>query len=166
MKKIELDIIGWREWINLKSLGVSKVKAKVDSGAKTSSLHAFDVKSYTRNSQDFVKFYIHPEQRTSKNEKLCHAKVLEYRKVKSSNGQVEKRPVILVNNKIFIGNSKSVIEMAKKLGCEIMVMTGPMAPDWRKFDKANPDAALPSQTWTPDPFGKKMQKTKMDTILI
>jgi hypothetical protein len=63
------------------------------------------------------------------------------------------------------GKDKSVgtvIEMAKKLGCEVMVMTGPMYEDWRKYDKAKPGIALAAQTWTPDPFGKKMQKIAQD----
>lgn len=97
----EKKIIGWREWVSLPGLGIDKIKAKVDTGARTSSLHAFDMEIYRKNRQDFVKFYVHPEQRSSKGETLCRAKVLEYRKVKSSNGQTQKRPVILTSVELF-----------------------------------------------------------------
>lgn len=95
MKKKELKIIGWREWIALPDLGIDAIKAKVDSGARTSSLHAFDMEIYKKGKNQFVKFMIHPDQRSGKNEKQCKAKILEFRKIKSSNGQTEMRPVIL-----------------------------------------------------------------------
>ena len=97
MKSKELKIIGWREWVSLPGLGIEKIKAKVDSGARTSSLHAFDIKITKRGLSQFVEFSVHPEQRSNKIEKRCKAKVLEFRKIKSSNGQTELRPVILTN---------------------------------------------------------------------
>lgn len=96
-KKKEMAIIGWREWVSLPDLGVEEIKVKVDTGAKTSSLHAFDIKKYKRDGKEFIKFSIHPNQDSSKNVKICRARILEYRKVKSSNGQSELRPVILTN---------------------------------------------------------------------
>ena len=95
MPKKELKVIGWREWIAFPKLGIKKVKAKVDSGARTSSLHAFDVSLFKRKGQQYVRFLVHPHQRNSKEELECTSKVLEFRKVKSSNGQSELRPVIL-----------------------------------------------------------------------
>jgi hypothetical protein len=101
MKKKELQVIGWREWVSLPGLGVGKIKAKVDSGARTSSIHAFDIEVYKRNGKEFVKFNVHPEQKNSKNEIQCRAPILEFRKVKSSNGQSELRPVILTKIKLL-----------------------------------------------------------------
>lgn len=102
MKKAKvLKTVGWREWLSLPDLGIKRIKAKVDTGARTSSLHAFDIEYYQRGKSEFVKFTIHPEQKTSKNEKVCRAKVLEFRKVKSSNGQTEVRPVILTTVKVL-----------------------------------------------------------------
>lgn len=95
MKKRVLQIIGWREWVALPELGVKEIKAKVDSGAKTSSLHAFDMEFYRRGDAEFVKFYVHPQQRNNKKEIACKARIQEYRKVKSSNGATQLRPVIL-----------------------------------------------------------------------
>jgi hypothetical protein len=56
-------IIGWREWLRLSDLGVEAIKVKVDTGARTSSLHAFDLSEFIRNGEDWVGFTIHPEQK-------------------------------------------------------------------------------------------------------
>lgn len=95
MKRRLVKVIGWREWVSLPELEVIKIKVKVDSGARTSSLHAFDMKVYKRGQKQFVKFKLHPMQRTSKGELVCSAEIVEFRKVKSSNGSSELRPVIL-----------------------------------------------------------------------
>ncbi len=94
MAQKELKIIGWREYCSLPLLNTDKIKVKVDSGAKTSSLHAFDLKIYSRLGKDFVKFNVHTESNKKEISIPCKAKVLEYRNIKSSNGQVERRPVI------------------------------------------------------------------------
>lgn len=114
LKKKELKVIGWREWVALPDMGIKKIKAKVDTGARTSSLHAFDLKIYTRGGQDFVKFKIHPEQRNAKGEKEFSTKVIEYRKVKSSNGQTEQRPVILTTFKLFGEEWESEITLTNR----------------------------------------------------
>jgi hypothetical protein len=88
-------VIGWREWVELPDLGVGRIKAKIDTGARSSSLHAFDVETYKLSGKEFVKFKVHPKQRSSRPEIKCHARIVEYRKVKSSNGQAELRPVIV-----------------------------------------------------------------------
>lgn len=92
-----LTVVGWREWVELKDFNISAIKAKVDSGAKTSSLHAFDLEIHRRKTGDYVSFDIHPLQRNAKKSVRCRTKVLEFRKIKSSNGQTELRPVILMN---------------------------------------------------------------------
>lgn len=94
-------VIGWREWLELPELKIKNIKAKIDTGARSSSLHAFDVETYKRLGKEYVKFKVHPTQRSSKPTIICHAKVLEYRKVKSSNGQTELRPVILTPVKLL-----------------------------------------------------------------
>ena len=100
-KSKEKLIIGWREWVSLPDLGIKKIKAKIDTGARSSSLHATDLKFYTRNGRDFVKFNIYPEQRNSKKMVSTHSRVLEFRNVKSSNGQTERRPVILTDMELM-----------------------------------------------------------------
>lgn len=89
------SIIGWREYVSLSDLGLKNIKAKVDTGARSSALHAFDISYYKRGKKTFVKFKVHPEQRNTKKTLNCKAELYEFRKVKSSNGLTEERPVIL-----------------------------------------------------------------------
>jgi len=112
-------IIGWREWVRLPELGSFEIKAKIDTGARTSSIHAYDLKFYKRLGQEFVKFKLHPKQKTSEQAICCHAKILEYRKVKSSNGQSELRPVILT--KIILMDQRWPIEitLTNRVSCSI-----------------------------------------------
>lgn len=94
-KKQQLPVIGWREWICLPELGVEGIKAKVDSGARSSSLHAFGVQEFERAGQTWVRFQIHPVQRRSTPVVTAEAAVLEYRSVRSSSGKASLRPVII-----------------------------------------------------------------------
>lgn len=96
-KRAEKLVIGWREWIKLPDLGIDTIKAKVDTGARSSSLHAFDLEYYKRNRKEFVRFKVHPLQRSAKKVMRAQAQVLEYRNIKSSNGSVSKRPVIVTD---------------------------------------------------------------------
>lgn len=81
--------------MRLPDLGIPKVKAKIDTGARSSSLHAFDVRTFKKKGKTYVRFKVHPLQRNSKRTVECEALVLEYRKITSSNGHAQQRPVIL-----------------------------------------------------------------------
>ena len=96
-----LPIIGWREWVTLPELGVTKIKAKIDTGARSSSLHAFDVKTFEQDGQSFVRFKVHPLQRSSKETVEVEARVLEFRKVRSSSGHAHMRPVIVTTVEVL-----------------------------------------------------------------
>ena len=86
--------IGWREWVSLPDLGVTELKAKVDTGADNSSLHAFNLKWFDREGSPWVRFNLHPRQRTAKPTIPCEAEVVAERKVKNPGGRIELRPVI------------------------------------------------------------------------
>jgi hypothetical protein len=90
-----LPVIGWREWIALPEFGVARVKAKVDTGARSSSLHAFSLKSFRRDGAAWVRFQIHPVQRSTAASVDVEAPVLEFRQIRSSNGKSSRRPVIV-----------------------------------------------------------------------
>lgn len=98
MAKIKppLPIIGWREWIAFPEFGIQAVNTKIDTGAKTSALHAIHVEEFERDGQAMVHFEVHPLQRNSHITAKCEAPLLEHRKVRSSNGQQTKRPVVQV----------------------------------------------------------------------
>jgi hypothetical protein len=87
-------VIGWREWVQLPELGVFEMKAKVDTGADSSSLHAFNVERIQRNGVDYVRFEIHPKQRSRKPTIQCEAPLAMEKKVKNPGGRSELRPVI------------------------------------------------------------------------
>lgn len=94
-KKDEQLVIGWREWVGLPDLGIKRVKAKVDTGARSSALHAYDIQEFDRDGEKWVRFKVHPLQRNSRICKETEAKILEHRVIRSSNGTSEKRPVVI-----------------------------------------------------------------------
>jgi hypothetical protein len=87
-------IIGWREWLALPGLGIPALKAKVDTGARTSALHAFDLETFTTNGVRKARFAIHPLQRRTDPTLHCVAEVIDQRVVSDSGGHREKRWVI------------------------------------------------------------------------
>lgn len=86
--------IGWQEWCALPKLHLPAIKAKIDSGAKTSALYASDLRPFHRHGQLFVRFLVHPLQRTQKFETACTALVTDQRTVMNSGGHKELRYVI------------------------------------------------------------------------
>lgn len=89
-----MGVIGWREWVGLPELRVRNIKAKIDTGARSSSLHAFDVETYFNGDVERVRFSIHPAQNRDDVHIEADVPILERRHVRSSNGDVAERIVI------------------------------------------------------------------------
>ena len=87
--------VGWREWGALPQLGIPAIKMKVDTGARTSSLHAFKLRRFRQKGVLRVQFFIHPLQRKEEIELQCVADVVDERYVTDSGGHREKRLVIV-----------------------------------------------------------------------
>ncbi len=96
-QKTARPVIGWREWVGLPQLGITAIKVKVDSGARSSSLHAFNLHAFSRKGCEWVRFSVHPIQRSRAHIVVAEAEVLEYRSVRSSSGIARMRPVIITN---------------------------------------------------------------------
>jgi len=92
--KRDLPHIGWREWVGLPALGVPHIKAKIDTGARTSALHAYDIEIVHRGGHPHVRFVVHPMQRDASVSIFAEAPLLGERVIRSSSGHVSRRPVI------------------------------------------------------------------------
>lgn len=87
-------VMGWREWVSLPELAIPAIKAKIDTGAKTSALHAFRIETFQKNDENHVRFWIHPMRKKKHIELICEARVYDKRSVKDSGGHAEERYVI------------------------------------------------------------------------
>mgnify|MGYP001619313236 FL=1 len=85
---------GWREWVGLPDLGVDWIKAKIDTGARTSALHAFDVREFDRDGEDWVRFKVKPWQDSQEDAVTVECPVHDRRAVRSSSGHAQERLVV------------------------------------------------------------------------
>jgi hypothetical protein len=103
-------IAGWREWAQLPDLGIELIKVKIDTGAKTSSIHAFDLVTFTLQGTDWVQFDIHPLQENDSIVRRCTAPVVDHRWITSSTGHRQRRFVI--HTLLKMGDFSSPIEIS------------------------------------------------------
>jgi ribosomal protein S6--L-glutamate ligase len=102
--------LGWEEWLGLADLGLPAIKAKVDTGARTSALHAVRIEPFGTEAKPQVRFIMHPDPEDPSIEVVCSAKVIDRRQVTSSNGQTELRYVI--NSPVTVGGKTWPVEIS------------------------------------------------------
>jgi ribosomal protein S6--L-glutamate ligase len=108
-KKRAKTMIGWREWCALPELGLPAVRAKTDTGARTSALHAYNIEYFSKGNRPYVRFKIHPLDKNRKFVKICEAPLIGKRSIVSSNGKSEMRPVIFTE--LMIGETAFETEL-------------------------------------------------------
>ena len=102
-------IVGSEEWCSFPGIGIPAIKARVDSGAKTSSLHAFNIQQFRRSGENWVSFEVHPLQNDRNAVIRCERPIIDKRSVKSSSGITEMRYVVL--GELMLGGEKWDIEL-------------------------------------------------------
>ncbi|CAN5399121.1 RimK/LysX family protein [soil metagenome] len=87
-------LAGWREWVSLPEIGVPWIKAKLDTGARSSAIHAFDLEEFERDGDAWVRYSVHPWQANDDDPVQVESRVLDTREVRSSSGHSEERLVV------------------------------------------------------------------------
>lgn len=108
-KATEKPMLGWREWVSLPALNISQIKAKIDTGARSSALHAFYIETYSKSGESWVMFTLHPVQQCEDIIIECHAPIKDRRIVSDSGGH--KQPRYVIETPIQIGSSIILAEM-------------------------------------------------------
>lgn len=109
MTSASVSTIGWREWVTLPRFSSLPIKAKIDTGAKTSSLHAGDLELVERDDGTVARFRFQPDGEIDDEATVITAPVVDYRTVKSSNGQAQTRPVI--RTEIEVGDDRFILDL-------------------------------------------------------
>jgi hypothetical protein len=109
MSKTRSGEIGWREYLALPDLGIESIKAKVDTGALTSAIHATEIQFSTVDGKSWVDFTVPTSQFSDALTVRCRAPLVGYRKVRNSGGVQDERAVI--ETKVSIGDQVRTIEL-------------------------------------------------------
>lgn len=104
------NLVGWREWIALPDIGIVAMQCKVDTGAKTSALHAFKIECFDVNQEHWVRFSVHTDETDLNKVQVCEAKVVDQRSVTDSSGNTRQR--FFIETRLEIGKSSYPIQVS------------------------------------------------------
>lgn len=110
VNKMNNGMVGWREWVALPQIGIKALKCKVDTGAKTSALHAFKVEPFLQDGQEWVRFWVHIDERDLSQVQACEAQVVDKRAVTDSGGNVTER--LFIQTQLEIGQHRFPIQLS------------------------------------------------------
>lgn len=149
-----LPVVGWREWLTLPELGIENIKVKVDTGARTSALHAFFVDPFLRDEKEWVRFGIHPIQQNSRYAIECEMPVKDRRVVSDSGGHREERYIIETTLQMGVHSWSSELTLTDRDSMRFRMLLGRKALEDRFL--VNPAASYQ--------IGKKpARKNRKDT---
>lgn len=117
-------LLGWREWLSLPDLGIARIKAKIDTGAQTSSLHATTQETFQRGGKTFVRFTTMPVQGDTSELVECEAEVVGFRRVRSSTGHSHQRPVIVTTAEVSGESWRIEVTLADREGMSFRMLLG------------------------------------------
>jgi len=123
----EAFVLGWEEWVGLPDLDLPAIKAKIDTGARTSALHAFFVEPFGPPSRRMVRFGVHPIPGRNDVEVVCTAEVIDHREVTSSNGESEMRYVIRTTLKLGVRSWPVELTLANRETMSYRMLIGRQA---------------------------------------
>lgn len=101
--------VGWREWVALPNVPVEWIKAKLDTGARSSAIHAFDLTEMDRGGELWVRYAVHPWQGSDADSVVVESRVIDRREVRSSSGHAEER--LVVPMAVTLGEHAITVEM-------------------------------------------------------
>lgn len=109
-----LPVVGWREWLALPGFGVKAIKAKIDTGARSSAIHAFDLEVVERGGTSYASFEVHPRQRSARDAVRVEAEIVDERWVRSSTGHRQKRYVVLMEIELMGATWVAEVTLARR----------------------------------------------------
>ncbi len=168
---IHKPMLGWREWVGLPELKLAGIKAKIDTGARSSALHAFTIEPYRKDGQRWVMFAIHPLQKNCDVWVECHAQVKDRRMVMDSGGHKQRRYVI--ETRLVLGQSviKAEMTLTNRDSMSFRMLLGRTAMDARfiidpgaSYLQGQPDAVEYQRLLAPDTCIVPANLTAVDDI--
>ena len=119
-------VAGWKEWVSLPDLGVDWIKAKLDTGARSSSLHAYNIEVFERDGQPWTRFEIHPWQRSDNDAVPIELPLVDRRIIRSSTGHEEERLVVATTIRVAGHDVWSELTLANRDAMGLRMLIGRM----------------------------------------
>lgn len=111
---LSYTLAGWREWVSLPGLGVPWVKAKLDTGARTSAIHAFDLEEFEKDGERWVRYSVHPWQKSDADAVGTESRVEDVREVRSSSGYAEERFVVSMDIRLLARTITAEVTLSRR----------------------------------------------------
>ena len=120
---LSYTLAGWREWVSLPGIGVPWIKAKMDTGARTSAIHAFDIEQFEKDGATWVRYSIHPWQKIDVGAVEVESKVHDVRSVRSSSGHAAERFVVMMDVRLVGRTFTAEVTLSRRdeLGFRMLV---------------------------------------------